>query len=242
MKDRQEYALALKSFVDMNEINQLNLYDAIITLSSVDKDKLINTGVNKPVYSSFAIIDVPEQINPIVGDGKRLTFIGPDHHNPNFVGISWFLENCWRKLKEREPEITLDIIGKWTEKNISSFSAKYCDVNFLGFVNDLNTAIQGSTMIVPITIGSGIRMKILEAASNGVPFVSTIVGAEGIPLEDGNDCFLTNDPNVFVEDILKLFDTRLRLQFIENARIMVKKHYSLDSLRRNRLAIYDNVL
>ena len=242
MKDRQEYALALKSFVDMNEINQLNLYDAIITLSSVDKDKLINTGVNKPVYSSFAIIDVPEQINPIVGDGKRLTFIGPDHHNPNFVGISWFLENCWRKLKEKEPEITLDIIGKWTEKNISSFSAKYCDVNFLGFVNDLNTAIQGSTMIVPITIGSGIRMKILEAASNGVPFVSTIVGAEGIPLEDGNDCFLTNDPNVFVEDILKLFDTRLRLQFIENARIMVKKHYSLDSLRRNRLAIYDNVL
>jgi glycosyltransferase involved in cell wall biosynthesis len=241
MKESKEYASVLKSFVDMNEINQLNLYDGIITLSSIDSDKLIKAGVKKPIYSSFAIIDVPKMTCPILGDGKRLTFIGPDFHNPNYVGISWFLENCWRKLKEREPEITLDIIGKWTEKNVTFFSAKYNDVNFLGFVDDLNTILQGSTMIVPITIGSGIRMKILEAASNGIPFVSTIVGVEGIPLEDGKDCFLTDDPNVFVEDILKLFEKKLRLQFIENAKVKIKENYSLESLRRNRLAIYNNL-
>ena len=241
MKNGKEYASVLKSFVDMNEIHQLNLYDGIVTLSAIDTNKLINAGVKKPVYSSFAIIDVPKITNPVLGDGKRLTFIGSDSHNPNYVGISWFLENCWRMLKEREPEIKLDIIGKWTEKNVTSFSAKYSDVNFLGFVDDLNTTIQGSTMIVPITIGSGIRMKILEAACNGVPFVSTIVGAEGIPLEDGKDCFLTDDPNVFVEDILKLFDKKLRLQFIENAKVMIRDNYSLDSLRKNRLAIYNNI-
>lgn len=242
MNDRKEYASALKEFVDMNEISQLNMYDGVITLSPIDAQKLAGAGVNKPIYSSLAIIETPNTFNPAIGDGKRLTFIGPDQHNPNFVGISWFLENCWSRLREKAPGTTLDIIGKWTEENIMDFSAKYPGVNFLGFVDDLNAAIQGSTMIVPITIGSGIRMKILEAASNGVPFVSTTVGAEGIPVVDGHDCFLTDDPITFVEDIIKLQDEILRKQFIGNAHKMVEENYSIDALSRNRIEIYDNIL
>lgn len=242
MGDREKYAAVLKAFADMNEINQLNLYDGIITLSSCDAKKLVAAGVKKPTYTSFAIIDTPEKFNPIVGDGKRLTFIGPDIHNPNFIGISWFLDNCWSMLKEKDPEITLDIIGKWSEENILKFSAKYSDVKFLGFVDDLNAAIQGSTMIVPITIGSGIRMKILEAASNGVPFVSTTIGAEGIPVVDGKHCFLTDDPIKFVESIIKLKDVILRQQFIANSYNMVKENYSIDALEKNRNHIYDIVL
>ena len=96
-------------------------------------------------------------------------------------------------------------------------------------------------MIVPITIGSGIRMKILEAASMGIPFVSTTVGAEGIPLRDGHDCFLTDSPNTFVEDIVKLQDKELKLLFIQNANCMVCENYSLEALRRNRLEIYNTV-
>lgn len=242
MDDRKDYAKALKSFVDMNEINQLNLYDGIITLSPIDSKKLIEAGVCKPTYSSFAIIETPEQFKPIVGDGKRLTFIGPDQHNPNFVGMTWFLENCWSLLKEKVPEMTLDIIGKWTEKNKMEYTAKYPDVKFLGFVDDLNAAIQGSTMIVPITIGSGIRMKILEASSNGVPFVSTTVGAEGIPVVDGQDCFLTDDPTTFVEDIIKLQEESLRKRFIANSHKMVVENYSISALKNNRVRIYESVL
>lgn len=242
MDDRKEYAAVLKSFADMNEISQLNLYDGIITLSSIDSQKLIDAGVNKPVYSSFAIIETPENFNPVIGDGKRLTFIGPDVHNPNFVGITWFLENCWGMLKKKSPEITLDIIGKWTEKNKMEYTAKYPDVKFLGFVDDLNAAIQGSTMVVPITVGSGIRMKILEASSNGVPFVSTTVGAEGIPVVDGQDCFLTDDPTTFVEDIIKLQEESLRKRFIANSHKMVVENYSISALKNNRVRIYESVL
>ena len=134
-----------------------------------------------------------------------------------------------------------DIIGNWSENRIKEYSLKYKDVHFLGFVDDLYAAIKDSTMIVPITIGSGIRMKILEASSKGVPFVSTSVGAEGIPVVNGQDCFIANTPDEFIESILKLQNPDLRHQFAENANMMIRKHYSLEALRKNRLEIYEKL-
>lgn len=240
--DCRPYADAVLRFVDSNEIDLLNHYDAVVTLSSVDTVKLKGKGVSKPIYSSFAIIDATTLVQPEVGDGHRLTFVGPEVHSPNLVGLTWFLENCWSRLRHLDPIITLDIIGKWTEGRKKEYSTKYPGIKFLGFVSDLNASIQASTMIVPITIGSGIRMKILEAASNGVPFVSTTVGAEGIPVTDGKDCFLTNDAEEFVQSIIKLQDCALRQTFIENAHKMVTENYSLDALRKNRHRIYNEIL
>lgn len=236
------YAKACQSFADRNEIASLNLYDAVITLSPIDTQKLVSVGVKSPVYSSFAIIDSSKEIKEDKGDGKRLTFIGPEIHNPNFVGVTWFLENCWTDLKEKCPNMKLDIIGNWSEPRKEEYSAKYKDVHFLGFVDDLYEAIKDSTMIVPITIGSGIRMKILEASSKGIPFVSTSVGAEGIPVRNGQDCFIVDTPEAFVGSILNLQKTDLRHQFAINANKMVREHYSLDALRKNRLAIYERLL
>lgn len=235
------YVEACRRFTDKNEIMQLNEYDEVVTLSPIDTEKLIRAGVTVPVVSSFAIVDTYLSPEEDKGDGKRLTFVGPSEHNPNLVGVTWFLENCWDKLKQQVSDMQLDIVGKWSGQFITEFKQKYPDVHFLGFVDSLRDAIKDSTMIVPITIGSGIRMKILEASNIGVPFVSTHVGAEGIPVESGKHCFLADTPEAFVQGILKLQDSSLRQQFATNAYQMVKEHYSLAALRMNRLAIYEQV-
>jgi glycosyltransferase involved in cell wall biosynthesis len=85
-------------------------------------------------------------------------------------------------------------------------------------------------------------MKILEACANGIPFVSTRVGAEGLPVENGKDCFITDNPDEFVKDIIKLQDQELQKKFITNANLMVLNNFSLDSLRLNRKTIYENIL
>lgn len=239
--EQSVYANACKTFADMNEIALLNLYDEVVTLSPIDAQKLKEAGVKVPVYSSFAIIDSTKDIQEDKGDGKRLTFVGPEVHNPNFVGVTWFLENCWAQLKEKCPDIQFDIIGNWSESRKEKYAAKYKDVHFLGFVDDLYVAIKDSTMIVPITIGSGIRMKILEASNKGVPFVSTSVGAEGIPVTSGENCFIADAPAAFVDGILKLQNPDLRRLFAMNANKMVREHYSLEALRRNRLEIYEKL-
>ncbi len=236
------YADVCRRFADKNEILQLNEYDAVITLSPIDSEKLKAAGVTRPVFSSFAIVDTLLPPQEDKGDGKRLFFVGPDNHAPNFVGITWFLKNCWRQLKQQVPDIELNIVGKWSEKNITAFTDKYPDVHFLGFVDSLRDTIKDGTMIVPITIGSGIRMKILEASNIGVPFVSTHVGAEGIPVISGRHSFLADTPEEFVQSILKLQVPQLRQKFTANAYQMVQEHYSLAALRKNRLSIYNQIL
>lgn len=236
------YARACKRFADFNEIHLLNLYDTIITLSPIDAEKLRDAGVSIPIKSSFAIIDSSTELETRTSNGKLLTFIGPDNHSPNIVGITWFLDNCWKKLKEIDHEYKLTIIGRWSEKHIQEYMEKYADISFLGYVPDLESAIKETIMIVPITIGSGIRMKILEACSKGIPFVSTTIGAEGIPVENEKDCFITDNPKEFIEDIIKLQDPELQERFIINANSMVQKYYSIDALKNNRISIYRSLI
>lgn len=224
-----------------SEINMLNHADHIITLSPIDKQKLEEQGVSTPISASFAVVNTDSQFTPFVSDDRVLTFVGPDDNIPNRVGLRWFLDNCWKSLLSKDSSYRLKVIGKWREENKRAILKDYPEVEFLGFVDNLYETMKGSVMIVPITIGSGIRMKILEAASMGIPFVSTTVGAEGIPVKNGQDCFLTDEPYSFVEDIIKLQDKALRLQFIQNANSMVKEHYSLDALRKNRLEIYEKI-
>ena len=231
-----------KSFADFNEIGQLNMYDSIITLSSVDSKKLKDFGVRIPIYSSFAIVDSERSITNYTVNPKNLVFLGPGQHLPNKIGIHWFLENCWNNIKSHDDEYKLKIIGFWEDSDKEPILKEYKDVYFEGYVEDIHTALSNSIMIVPITIGSGIRMKILEAANIGVPIVSTKVGAEGIDLCNGKDCFLTDDPDEFVKDIIKLQSCDLQFQFIKNANKLIKNHYSLESLRTNRRGIINTIL
>ena len=235
------YLEVCKKFVDANEIMQLKLYDAVVTLSSCDKQKLLDMGVSAPVYSSFVTIDIPECPTQYGGNGKRLVFVGPETHKPNYSGIIWFLENCWNKLREFDPNYTLEIVGNWSPFRKEELSKKYVNVKFLGYVDNLNYVIKNSIMIVPITIGSGIRIKILEACTNGVPFVSTTIGAEGLPVKNGEHCFLADTPDKFVEYIIKLQDSSLCETLCQNAYNMIKHNYSMGALRNNRLSIYESL-
>lgn len=225
-----------------NEVEILNKFDCIITLSAIDTKKLKSAGVIVPIETSLAIVKFEPQKKIISEDYKTLTFVGPSCHNPNVVGIKWFLENCWHKLKSIDSEYKLQIIGNWEKVFVQEIKRNYSNIIFKGFVEDLSSTIQNTIMIVPITVGSGIRMKILEACVNGVPVISTSVGAEGLPLIDGEDCLIANTPENFINSILKMKDKNLRMQFIHNSMKKIIELYSFDTLKRNRNSILDNVI
>ena len=219
------------------EIGLLNKYDDVIVLSNIDKRKLIEAGVVKPIHTSFAIVKQPPLFNPVIEDYHNLFFIGPSKHKPNLYAVKWFLENCWQNLLQKDGSFRLKIIGKWDRDSVRDFSTKYEKIDFLGYVNDLSDYLKNGIMIVPITIGSGIRMKILEAAANGLPVVSTTVGAEGLPIESGENGFLADNPEDFVNDILMLSDKKLRYKFVHALDNVIRKKYSFDALKENRRRI-----
>ena len=217
-----------------NEVAILNKFDAIITLSNIDKEKLITAGVYIPIYTSFATVDFTENINIESVNYHTITFVGPSCHDPNVVGLNWFLDNCWSKLKTIDPNYHIQIIGDWDKGIIKKIKNKYSNIHFKGFVKDLHSEIKNTIMIVPITVGSGIRMKILEACVNGVPIVSTSVGTEGLPLINNHDILIADSPISFIHAILKLKDQETRIRIINNAREKIIRNYSINALKENR--------
>ena len=222
------------------EVALHNQYDHVITLSPIDTQKLIEAGVTTPITTSLAIVNPSlHQTHREEKIRKVLSYVGPENHYPNFDGVMWFLDNCWSKLMELDDEYTFQIIGLWSEDTANELLVKYNGkVRCVGFVENLADTLDGTTMIVPLNIGSGIRMKILEAAQLNVPVVTTPVGGEGLPLIDGENCFVTNNPSQFVDDILKLQDKSLREKFITNLRRVIASKYSIQALKESRENLY----
>lgn len=240
---KDSYREALCARERLQEISLLNRYDLILTVSEVDKAKLIEEGVTAPIHASFSIVNseaVPLEEN--IAGSHTLTYVGPESHHANKVGLEWFMDKVWPLVKQRDNSFKVEIIGRWSSATVAEWSRRYKDVHFLGFVDNLADALRGSTMIVPIFVGSGIRMKILESMSYGVPFVSTVVGAEGIPVEDGVHGYITDDPNQFADDVILLENPKTREEMRRKGRELVLARYSPEALARNKKDAYERLL
>lgn len=220
------------------EVELMNRYDTVITVSAIDADKIREAGVTTEVLPSFSVISDKLKAVETSSVKKILSYVGPEGHFPNYDGVMWFLQNCWEKLMAKDPDYIFQIIGNWSKETADAIATTYPGVQCVGFVDNLAEAIVGTTMIVPLNIGSGIRMKILEAARLNVPVVATPVGAEGLAIEDGVHAYITADPEEFVEDILKLQDAKVRQRFVEATNETIAKKYSLQALREQRTYLY----
>lgn len=221
------------------EIGLLNMYDEIVTLSETDKQKLILDGVTKPILTSFAVVNTSKTDESLYNEQSFvLSFIGPESHDPNYDGVMWFLENCWSDLLVKNSDYHLRIVGNWSVGTRKKICAQYLNVEFAGFVENLADVLIGTVMIVPIHIGSGIRMKILEAGAIGVPVVSTNVGAEGLPVVDGENILLADTPEMFTKAILRLEDYEIRASLSKQLHKTIRTQYSVDALCENRRILY----
>ena len=224
------------------EILCLNQYDEVVVFSDIDKKKLEDAGTKTNIKVSPLFIPKGSELYPqFKATSNRLSYVASGTHYPNVEGLKWFLENVHPLLQKSCPNYKLDVIGT----NWSDDIKKSCpsNIEFKGFVEDLKTIVPGSVMIVPILSGSGMRMKILEAVNNSVPFVSTSIGAEGMPFVSAKDCFITDDPTTFANQILELFNNKQKqMDLVESSRIVYENNYSPKALGTLRCNIIKSCL
>lgn len=218
------------------EVAALKEYDMVITLSEQDCDYLRKEGVSR-IKTSFSIIDNHYKKLPQNDSDIAFAILGSDQHIPNHIGLEWFcnkiLPNC--------DAVDIKVIGRWSQENISYFKSQYPNIHFLGYVDNLEESLKDSVLLVPLTIGSGIRMKIIEAASMGVPVISTSIGASGLPFENGKDILIADTPIQFRDAMNFVKDRKRRKQLSDSIYEKQKKMFSLETLRENRLEIYDSL-
>ena len=223
------------------EIMRLNQYDGIITLTETDRDILVISGVKPPIYVSPAAVNTKER--EYDGWNGQIVFVGGYHHRPNQEGMDWFLREvtpciAWNKY----PQTQLKIVGLgWPTSYEGDFNG--LTVHLAGYVDDLSEHVSRSIMIVPLLTGSGMRMKILDAAALSVPFVSTSVGAEGLDFADEETCMITDSASGFAKALEKLMDDQsFRETIARKAHNLFKDNYSLSVLVSKRQSIYEKIL
>ena len=216
------------------EISRLNKYDAVVTLTATDKKILGQNGVTVPVFVSPAAVNA-KKLTYKEWNGN-IIFIGGYGHLPHKEGIDWFISKVMKNVGRN---ISLQIIGAgWPQ----SYERDNKNVKLLGFVERLEDVAPGSIMIVPILTGSGMRMKILEAAAMNIPFVTTSVGVEGLDFKNEDSCLVADTPNDFAKALNRLtVDGELRRFIAHNASDLWECMYSVKSLSKVRDDIYSRI-
>lgn len=223
------------------EIDDLNAYDMVVTLTDVDCRELKSKGVHVPILVSPAAVNA--EIRTYNGWNGKITFLGGYGHTPNKEGMDWFLEKVAPLVNwKRYPQAEIQIIGGGWPADYGK-SVPGVKVNVCGFVENLAEAAAGSIMIVPILSGSGMRMKILEAAAMSLPMINTTVGAEGLDFVSGDSCLIADTPADFATALETMMNCdALRVRLTACARDVFEKTYSASALARVRTRIYDSLL
>lgn len=133
-------------------------------------------------------------------EGRTLLFVGSLGYAPNQDAIRWFLSAIWPRLS-RSRDVRLQIVGPGAPSSLQRL-ARQRGVEMPGWVPDPDRYYATATLsIVPVRVGAGTRIKLVESALRGVPAISTSVGAEGLGMRDGQHCWLANTPESFIDAI-----------------------------------------
>lgn len=226
----------LQSVMRIQEKAYLQKFDGVVVFSDDDKNALADWLPGEKVHvSPFPIACASKATN----DQAEVSFtcIGSESHFPNRDALEWLASEVWPKIVEQRPSSKLKVIGPWSEASQTRLSRP--GIEFMGYVPDLEEALKRSILLVPLRIGSGIRVKLLDAMSQGVPAVSTSIGCEGIPAADGVDILICDDASEFAAAAIQLLDhPDLRARLAIAARELVARRYSPERVRQRRNEIY----
>jgi len=153
----------------------------------------------------------------------------------NEDGVEWFYHHVWSDLSHRHPELKFYIVGSSPSRRIQRMAQKDPRVRVTGEVKDLRPyRNRARVFITPVRLGSGMRLKVLEAMAAGLPVVSTALGVAGLDAQSGVNCFVADTPELFTQCIEWLLTDRgLSARMARSARELVEEKYTLEEgLRR----------
>ena len=179
-------------------------------------------------------------------DGREpytMLFLGNFRHVPNQEALDWFTRRVLPAVLEKCPQARLVIVGSEPPPK-HSLPDLGAAIELRGFVEDVREPLaRYAVFVCPILSGSGMRVKLLEAFSAGIPVISTRVGAEGLTDKDGEICALADDPVEFAAKIIELFnDPAKARQLAQHAREQVESTRDMAVLTRRLVESYRDVL
>lgn len=209
------------------EIAAFRRHDAIFVTSERDGALIKQDVPEVPQYVIPNGVDTDFfSPNPEVeAEPFTMVFTGAMGYVPNHDGMLYFLDEVFPLIRERIPEAKVYIVGSKPPAVLRKHQSE--SVIITGFVDDVRPYIdRASVFIVPLKMGSGTRLKVVEALSMQKPVISTSIGCEGIEVLDGKHLLVRDTPEQFAEAVIKLFrEQNLRQRLISQGYKLVKQKY-----------------
>ncbi len=163
-------------------------------------------------------------------------------YSPNVNGLAWYFEHCDAIVRKMLPSRRILIVGKNPAPQVRAL-AEIAGVTVTGEVPDVRPYYQQAwVQMVPLLIGGGTRLKIVESLALGTPVVSTSIGAQGLALENGEHLLLADDPAGFADALRKILtDTDLRATLAESGRARVLERYTWGKLGEELSHFYEEL-
>lgn len=210
------------------ERSYLRKADHVLTVSENDREAfakfidpqkvtVIPTGADTDFFQPRAETEIP----------NSLVFVGSMDWLANEDAMLYFVDEIFPLILRRVPDATLCIVGRKPSKRLQNVVSCLRNVQLTGLVEDVRPYLaQRAVSIVPLRIGGGTRLKIFEAMSMAKAVVSTSVGAEGLPVRNGEHLLLADDPVGFAECTVRLLrDASLRAGIGQSARRLIEQNY-----------------
>lgn len=219
-------------------------FDCVIAVSSDDREQM------KLEYGAEAVFDVPTGVdtdffrpskaaNPIP---HSIVFTGSMDWLPNDDAIRYFLREIMPLIKKKLPDATLTVVGRNPTPALVELSKFDPSLKITGRVDDVRPYIESSAAyIVPLRIGGGTRLKIFEAMAMEKAVVSTTVGAEGLPVTDGIELLLADEPDSFADAVVRvLSDSSYAFELGQRSASTVRKNHGWRRVGESFVSICTN--
>jgi glycosyltransferase involved in cell wall biosynthesis len=172
---------------------------------------------------------------------RTLMFNGILTYRPNLDAAYHLVDEVWPLIRARYPEAQLTLVGRTPEAERRRLTRP--GVVVAGEVPDIRPHLRRAAVIaVPVRIGGGTRLKVVEGLAMGKAMVSTKLGCEGVAVRDGEHLLIADGARAFASRIIDLFeDPALGFALGQSGRALVEREYSWDLAGNRLLALYDEV-
>ena len=169
-------------------------------------------------------------------DRRDLFFIGSFNHRPNADAVKFFVKEVFPRVLDELPDVKFRVAGNNPPDELLELNSE--NVKIEGFVEDVAPFFEGCRVFVaPLRYGAGMKGKIGQAFSYGLPTVTTAVGAEGMRLTGEKDVLIADDAETFAAEIVRLYQTeKLWQKLSDNCYRYIEENFTPEIIRRKIFA------
>jgi len=236
---RRKYLLLQAALTEREEKTWAPSVALNVTVSDGDARDLSRLAPSAKVAVIPNGVDVDAFAPAAEGERSGVVFVGGMSWLPNADALDYFARDILPLIRAREKSAPVTWVGRASANDIARFARE--GIRLTGLVDDIRPYVNGAACyVVPLRIGGGTRLKILDAWALGKAIVSTSIGCEGLDAEDGRNILVRDDPQSFAAAVITVMrDSGLRASLERNGRLTAERTYSWTVIGETLRSLYD---